>query len=210
MKSQDFELSITSLRDHFFHPQLQESYILKLEDMKFDSKTDTPENFLVMLQSKTMTAYADPDPPAVAQIDPHAAEAANIEQPHFDKDTARRAEPIRSAQVARSVQIRRQLIKNMTGWLRAKLLEQPENTTVQYYCIFARKHLSLRNLWKTDAFVMDSFREMGPLVTDTFVTVFRKLGTHQEAMNNRLNELSKKFDDWNTTLTNQFNDFRKN
>ena len=42
----------------------------------------------------------------------------------FDQDTARRAEIIRSAQGARSNQIRRKLIENMPGWLRAKLLEQ--------------------------------------------------------------------------------------
>ena len=102
--------------------------------MKFDSKTDTPENFLVTLQTKATKAYPDPDPPAVAPIDPHAADAA-VEQTRFDQDTTRRAEIIRSAQEARSVQIRRQFIKNMPGWLRAKLLEQPENTTEDmYFC----------------------------------------------------------------------------
>ena len=78
--------------------------------MKFDSKTDTPENFLVTLQAKATKAYPDPDSPAVAPIDPHAADAA-VEQTRFDQDTARRAEIIRSAQEARSVQIRRQFIK---------------------------------------------------------------------------------------------------
>ena len=84
------------------------------------------------LQTK---AYPDPDTPAVAPIDPHAADAA-VEQTRFDQDTSRRAEIIRSAQEARSVQIRRQFIKNMPGWLRAKLLEQPENTTVENFVFF--------------------------------------------------------------------------
>ena len=79
---------------------------------------------MVTLQTKATKAYPDPDPPAVAPIDPHAADAA-VEQTRFDQDTARCAEIIRSAQ-ARSVQIRRQFIKNMPGWLRAELLEQPE------------------------------------------------------------------------------------
>ena len=103
----NLELSITFLRDRFCNPQLQELHVLKLENMKFDSKTDTPENFLVTLQTK---AYPDPDPPAVAPIDLDAADAA-VEQTRFDQDTARRAEIIRSAQEARSVQIRRQFIK---------------------------------------------------------------------------------------------------
>ena len=42
--------------------------------MKFDSKTDILENFLVTLQTRAMKAY--PDPPAVAPFDAHALDAA--------------------------------------------------------------------------------------------------------------------------------------
>ena len=206
---QNLELSITALRDRFCNPQLQELNVLELENMKqFDSKTDTPENFLVTLQTKATKAYPDPDPPAVAPIDAHAADAV-VERTRFDQDTARRAEIIRPAQEARSVQIRRQFIKNMPGWLRAKLLEQPENTSLEDLCIFARKQLSIHNLRKTDNSVMDAFSEMGPSVTATLVTALTKLSTSQEAMDNRLNEMSKTFEERNTTLTNQFNDFEK-
>ena len=190
---QNFERSITALRDRFCNPQLQELHVLKLGNMKFDSKTDTPENFLVTLQTKATKAYPDPDPPAVAPIDPHAADRA-VEQTRFDQDTARRVEIIRSAQEARSVQIRRQFIKNMPGWLRAKLLEQPENTSVEDLC----EQLSIHNLCKTDDSVMDAFSEMGPSVTDTLVTALTKLSTSQEAMDNRSNEMSKKFEERNT------------
>ena len=170
---------------------------------------DTPGNFLVTLETKASKAYPDRHPPAVAPIDPHAADAA-VEQTRFGQDTARRAEIIRSAQESRAVQIRRQFIKNMLGWLRAKLLVQPENTTVEEFCIFARKQLSIHNLCKTDDSAMDAFSEMGLSVTDTLVTALRKLSTSQEAMDNRLNEMSKKFEERNTTLTNQFNEFQKN
>ena len=51
---------------------------------------------------------------------------------------------------------------------------------------------------------------MGPSVTDKIVTALTKLSTSQEAMDNRLNEMSKKFQERNSTLTNQFNDFQKN
>ena len=81
---------------------------MKLENLKFDSKTDNPENFLVTLQTKALKAYPDPNPPAVAPIDDAAPDAA-VEQTRFDQDTARRAEIIRSAQEARSNQIRRNL-----------------------------------------------------------------------------------------------------
>ena len=142
---QKMELSITALQDRFCNPQLQELHVLKLENMKFDSKTDTPENFLVRLQTEATKAYPDPDPPAVAPIDAHAADAV-VERTRFDQETARRAEMIRSAQEALSAQIRGQFIKNMPGWLGAKLLEQPENTSVEDLCVFARKQLSIHNL----------------------------------------------------------------
>ena len=208
---QNLELSITALRDRFCNPQLQELHVLKLENMKrsVDSKTDTPENFLVTLQTKATKAYPDPDPPAVAPIDAHAADSV-VERTRFDQETARRAEIIGSAQEARSVQIRRQFIKNMPGWLRAKLLEQPENTSVEDLCVFARKQLSIHNLCKTDDSVMDAFSEIGPSVTDALVTALTKLITSQEAMDNRLNEMSTKFEERNTTLTNQINDFENN
>ena len=80
----------------------------------------------------------------------------------------------------------------MPEWLRAKLLEQPEITTVEDLCIFARKQLSVHYLCKTDDSVMDAFREMGPSIADTLVTALTKLSTSQEAMDNRLNEMSKK------------------
>ena len=129
---QNLELSITALRDQFCSPHLQELHVLKLENMKFDSKTDTREIFLVV-STEAAKAYPDPDPPAVAPIDAHAEDAA-VEQTRFDQYTARRVEIIRSAQEVRSVQIRRQFIKNMIEWLRSKLLEQPEITTVEDYC----------------------------------------------------------------------------
>ena len=132
------DLSLTALRDRFCNPQSQELHVLTLENLKFDSKTDSPKNFLVTLQTKALKAYPDPNLVPVAPIDRAAADAA-AEQTRFDQDTACNAEQLRSAQEARSTQIRRQFLKNMPGWLRAKLLEQPETTSVEDLCIFARK-----------------------------------------------------------------------
>ena len=201
---QDLELSIAALRNHFCNPQLQELHVLKLKNLKFDAKSDNLENFLVTLQTKAFEAYPDPNPPAVVPID------AAAERTRFDQETARRAEIIRSAQEARSHQIRRQFKKNMPGSLRAKLLEQPENTTVDDLSILARKQLSIHNLCKTDDSVMDAFSEMGPSVSDTLVTARTKLSTSQEAMDNRLNEFSKQMEERNTTFTNNLEASNKN
>ena len=87
--------------------------------MKFFSGRDAFESSSVTLQTKAKKAYPDPDPPAFATIDPHAADGA-VEQTRSDQDTACREELIRSAPEARSVQIRGQFIKNMPRWLRAR------------------------------------------------------------------------------------------
>ena len=47
-------------------------------------------------------------------------------------------------------------------------------------------------------------------VTDTLVTALTKLSTSQEAIDNRINEMSEKFQERNTNLTNQFKVFQKN
>ena len=47
----DLDLSLTALRTRFVNNELQEIHVLKLENQKFDTKTDTPENFLVQLQA---------------------------------------------------------------------------------------------------------------------------------------------------------------
>ena len=167
-------LSLNALKDHFFNPQLQELHVLKHENLKFDPKSDNPENFFVTLQTKAIKAYPDPDPPAVAPINGAAPDEA-VEQTRFDSDTARRAEIIRSAQEARATQIKRQFIKNMPGWLREKLLEQPETTSVENLCLFAREQLSIHNLCKMEDSLMDAFSEMGPTVTDTLVKALTKL-----------------------------------
>ena len=111
-----------------------------------------------------MKAYLNPNPPAVAPIDAHAADAV-AEQARFEQYTARRAEIIRSAQETRSVQIRRQFVTNMAGWLLAKFLEQPENIAVEDLSVFERKHSSIRNLCKTDDCVIDAISEMRPSVS---------------------------------------------
>ena len=59
----DLELSLTALSDHFANQDLQEVHVLKLEQLGFDSKTDSPENFLVNLQTKAQRAYPTPNLP---------------------------------------------------------------------------------------------------------------------------------------------------
>ena len=47
----DLDQSLAALRTRFVNNELQEINVLKLENQKFDTKKDTPENFLVQLQA---------------------------------------------------------------------------------------------------------------------------------------------------------------
>ena len=76
--------SVVALRDSFFNTQLQKLHVLKLKQLRFNKKTENPENFLVNLTKKAQRAYPTPDLPAVAPSVPAiigataAAEAAGF------------------------------------------------------------------------------------------------------------------------------------
>ena len=55
-----FEDSITALRNRFKQDDLREIRILKLENQKFNPKTDTVKNFLVKLTTEATKAYPAP------------------------------------------------------------------------------------------------------------------------------------------------------
>ena len=56
-----FEDSITALRHRFTQDDLREIRIIKLENQKFNPKTDTVKNFLVKLRTEANKAYPAPE-----------------------------------------------------------------------------------------------------------------------------------------------------
>ena len=54
---------------------------------------------------------------------------------------------------------------------------------------------------------MDAFSEVGPTVTDNFITALTKRSSTQKALDIRLNEMSKKVEECYTALTNQVENF---
>ena len=101
----DLELSLTALRDHFANQDLQEVYVLKLEQLRFDPKADSPENFLVNLQTKAQRAYPTPNLAAVAALaDGGAGDRA--EHARFDGETAARAARLQAAEDNKNEQVK--------------------------------------------------------------------------------------------------------
>ena len=170
--------------------QLQEVHVLNLEKLRFDPKTDTPENFLVTIQTKAIRAYPTPVLPAVAPLKPGAADPA-VEQTRFDSETAQRAERLQASEDFKNAQVKRIFQKAMPGWLRSKLMEQPPNTTVQELCTLARQQMTIRDLCGKEDYPEDGFNEVSNTVSDNLINALSKLNANQESMERRLQSMDE-------------------
>ena len=77
------ELTIIALKNQFCNPNLKEIHHINLENMKFNHKTESPEEFLVKLQKLALNAYPIPFDISVAPADG----AVQNDQDRFDRDT---------------------------------------------------------------------------------------------------------------------------
>ena len=73
----DLELTLTALEDFFCNPNLKEIHHLNLENLKFNSKTDSSEEFVVKLQNLALKAYP---PPVDLPVEPLNEDLANDQQ----------------------------------------------------------------------------------------------------------------------------------
>ena len=166
----DLDQSLAALRTRFVNNELQDIHVLKLENQKFDTKTDTPENFLVQLQALAKKAYPTPVIPAVAPIDAHAADAA-VEAARFATETATNVTTLAEAETFKNNQIRRVFIKAMPGWLRSKLMDRPAIDTIHDLCTFASRQIAIRDMCRKDDYPEDGFNQIENPVSDTLITV---------------------------------------
>ena len=79
----DLELTLTALKDHFCNPNLKEIRPINLENLKFNNKTDSPEEFVVKLQNLALKAYP---PPVDLPVEPLNEEVENDQQ-RVDRET---------------------------------------------------------------------------------------------------------------------------
>ena len=189
----NLDLSLAALRNNFCNPQLQELHKIKLEGIRFDPKKDTPENFLVTLRDMALRAYPDPEPTPVPPANP--ALDAGAEAARIAAADAQNAQNLLFTQTERANQIKRYFKKCMPSWLRAKFLEQPDNNTVDDLCLLARRQLTIHNLCRMDDYTEGAFNEMSSTISENLVNALSKLTQSQEAMDNKVSELSKQFEE---------------
>ena len=83
--------------------------------------------------------------------------------------------------------------KAMPNFNRLKLLEEPENATIQDLCTKARQKLILRELSPVDDWSRDGFNEMNIDNTDKFLNVITRMSRNQTSLEKKLNALTEKF-----------------
>ena len=194
----DLELTLTALKNHFCNPNLKEIHHINLENLKFNLKTESPEEFLVKLQNLALKAYPTPVDLPVAPVDNTVAN----DQDRFDRETRENTNRRNFAQMERERHIIRLFKKAMPNFIRLKLLEEPETATIQELCTKARQKLILRELCPVDDWSRDGFNEMSNDHSEKLLSVLTKMSENQNALEDKMNALTEKV----TTVQNGQND----
>ena len=91
----DLELTLTALKNQFCNPNLKELHHINKENMKFNHKTESPEEFLVKIQNLALKVYPTPVEKPVAPVD--GSKMSEIA--FFSKKTKKIARIILSARI---------------------------------------------------------------------------------------------------------------
>ena len=130
----DLELTFTALKDHFCNPNLKEIHHINLENLKFNNKTDSLEEFLMKLQNLALKAYP---PPVDLPVEPLNEEVENDQQ-RVDREHRTNENRRNFATIERDGHVIRLFKKAMPNFIRLKLLEEPEKATIQDLCTKSR------------------------------------------------------------------------
>ena len=185
----DLELTLTALKDHFCNPNLKEIHHINLENLKFNNQTDSPEEFVVTLQTLALKAYP---PPVDLPVEPLIEEVENDQQ-RVDREHRANQNTRNFATMERDRHVIRLFKKAMPIFISLKLLEEPENVTIQDLCTKARQKLIFRELCPVDDWSRDGFKEMNNDNTDKFLNVPTKMSENQTSLEKKLNALTEKF-----------------
>ena len=202
----DFDFSITALRNHYCNPNLRELHKLQLQNLKFYHKTGNPENFLVQVQIKATEAYPGPvfapTPPANSSGD----------QSEIDRVAA---VPATNQVILNNVvNERNRRIKNFTNALpnslKRKLLDQNEAATVKDLCTVAGRQMAFFELCPSDDWSRDAFNEVSSPLSENLVGALTKLTLQQDELKQQQTDLSNRISSLNIQPTPNQNYIRTN
>ena len=111
---------------------------------------------MTKLQNLALKAYPTPVDIPVAPVD---GDVPNDED-RFDRETGEKQNGRNFSKMERERHIIRFFKKTMPNFIRLKLLEEPEDATIQELCTKAKEKLILRELCLVDDWSRDGFNEM--------------------------------------------------
>ena len=202
----DLKLTITALKNHFFNPNLKEIHHIYVENMKFNHKTESPQEFLVKLQNLALKSYPTPVDLPVAPVDPHVPN----DQDRFDRELRENQNRRNFSQMERERHIIRLFKKAMPKFIRLKLLEEPEDATIQELCTKARQKLILRELCPVVDWSRDEFKEMSSENSEKLVTVLTKMSENQNSLETRIDTLTQELNSPQQNSSKTYKDNEQN
>ena len=177
-----FADNITALRNRFTQDDLREIRIIKLENQKFNPKTDTVKNFLVKLRTEANKAYPAPE------IVVAPAGAGDPEARRFERETAARDSALQMSENRKNEQIKRFFIKSMPNWLKPKLLERPETDTIDQLCTLASQQIAIREMCNREEYFDDGFNEITESNTDKMLKAITVISNNQKELEQKLEQ----------------------
>ena len=154
------------------------------------------------LQNLALKAYPTPVDIPVAPVDGNVPN----DQDRFDRETRENHNRRNFAQMERERHIIRLFKKAMLNFIRLKLLEEPEDATIQELWTKARQKLILRELCPVDDWSRDGFNEMSSENSEKFLTVLTKMSENQNSLENRIDALTQKLKSPQQNSSNNYKD----
>ena len=110
------------------------------------------------------------------------------------------------AQMERERHLIRLFKKAMPNFIRLKLLEEPEDATIQELCTKLKQKLILRELCPVDDWSRDGFNERSSESSEKFLTVLTKMSENQNSLENRIDALRQKLNSPQQNSSNYYKD----
>ena len=161
---------------------------------------------MVNLQNLALKAYR---PPVDLPVEPLNEEVQN-DQLTVDREDRENENRRNFATMERDRHVIRLLKKAMANFIRLKLLEKPENATIQDLCTKARQKMNLRELCPVDDWSRDGFNAMNNDNTEKFFNVITKMSENQNSLETKLNAPTEKFNTQQSRTSNSGPNYRHN
>ena len=155
--------------------------------MKFNHKTESPEEFLVKLRNLALKIYSTPVDQPVAPVDG----GVQGDQDRFDRETRENENRKNFAQMECGRHLIRLFKKAMLNFIRLKLSEETETATIRELFTKTRQKLILRELCPVDDWSRHGFNEISTDNLEKFLTVLTKSTETQTSLENRINALTE-------------------